>query len=303
MTQVQSSYSEFQQRLAEAGVSFRLGPVVVDVSSDIPAVAEGLWRFYADYPAAGDDGYADFHVRLFQVGGFRRWFRPQVQFGMDGRHPFKPLPLEQAFPMFEWTLNWCVATYAHQFLIFHSAVVERDGVAAILAAPSGSGKSTLCAALANRGWRLFTDELALIDLHDGQLVPFPRPVGLKNESIQVIRDYAPEAVIGPSYHDTRKGTVAHMKASADSIVRAGDRARPGWVIFPHYLRQTDVSIRPIKKAAAGLSLIENSFNYHVLGQVGFEALAGVLDRSHCFEFSYSNLDEAIAVFESLEPPL
>lgn len=302
MTTPQRSFGDFQQQLAEKGYCFRLGPIVVEVRSDIPLVAEGLWRFYADYPVADEDAYADFHVHLFQVGGLRRWFRPQVQFGMDGHHPFKPLPLVQAFPMFEWTLNWCVATYAHQFLIFHSAVVERDGVAAILAAPSGSGKSTLCAALVNRGWRLFTDELALVDLNDGQLVPFPRPVGLKNESIQIMRDYAPEAVIGPATHDTRKGTVTHMKAPAASIEQAADKVWPGWIVFPHYLRQADASIRQVKKAAAGLSLIENSFNYHVLGQAGFEALTSVLDRSQCFEFSYSSLDEAIDVFDRLEPP-
>ena len=135
MTAFPASYGEFQQQLADVGCRFRLGPITVDVRSDIASVAAGLWRFYAEYPMADEGCYADFHVRLFQVGGLRRWFRPQVQFDMDGRHPFKPLPLIQAFPMFEWTLNWCMATYGHQFLIFHSAVVERNGMVAILAAP------------------------------------------------------------------------------------------------------------------------------------------------------------------------
>lgn len=304
MTQSRYSHSEIQQRLNEPGICFRLGPFVVEVSSDIATIGEGLGRFYAEYPRVGEDGYSDFHVRLSKASGLRRWYRPQVLFSMDGRHPFKPMPFDQAFPMFEWTLNWCVANFAHQYLIFHSAVVERDGVAVVLAAPSGSGKSTLCAALVNRGWRLFSDELALINLSDGQVVPFPRPVGLKNDSIRIIREYAPNAVFGPATHDTHKGTVAHMKAPRDSIDRAAECARPGWVIFPRYVEGADVSLSPLKKTTACLGLIKNSFNYHVLGQAGFEAVTDLVDHSHCSEFAYSRLDDAVAAFDKLEltPP-
>lgn len=302
MIQSPYSLSEIQQRLPEAGVCFRVGPFSVEVTSDIPAVAEGLWHFYAEYPRAGEDGYADYHIRLFKAGGLRRWFRPQVLFSLDGRQPFKPMPLAQAFPLLEWTFNWCIANHSHQYLIFHAAVVERNGVAAILAAPSGSGKSTLCAALITHGWRLFSDELALIDINTGQLVSFPRPVGLKNASIDIMRKYSPEATIGPATRDTRKGTVAHMKAPTDSILRALEPARPGWIVFPKYIVGSDIALAPVKKTATALSLIKNSFNYHLLGERGFTTLANLVDHSDCFEFTYSHLDDAIAAFNNFEPP-
>lgn len=298
-----STSLELQHLLLGAGACFQLGPFVVEVGTDIPALAEGLSHFYAEYPCAGEDGFADFHVRLSRAQGLRRWYRPQVQFSIDGRRPFLPMTIEHAFPMFEWTLNWCVANYAHQYLMFHSAVVERNGVAAILAAPSGSGKSTLCAALVNRGWRLFSDELALIALSDGRLAPFPRPVSLKNNSIDIIRAYARDAIFGPPTHDTRKGTVAHMKAPTGSIARAAETAMPAWVIFPRYVANAEPEMAPLKKSAAAFAMIENSFNYHVLGQVGFEALADLVARSGCFDFTYSRLDDAVAAFDALEPPI
>lgn len=76
--------------------------------------------------------------------------------------------------MFEWGLNWVVAQNAHQFLVIHAAVVERHGRALIFPGAPGSGKSTLCAALLSRGWRLLSDEMALISRQNGEVTPFFR---------------------------------------------------------------------------------------------------------------------------------
>lgn len=58
---------------------------------------------------------------------------------------------------------------------------------AIVPAPLDSAKRTLCAALVGKGWRLLSDELALVRLDTGELVPLPRPISLKNASINIIR--------------------------------------------------------------------------------------------------------------------
>jgi hypothetical protein len=48
---------------------------------------------------------------------------------------------DQTYPMFEWGLNWCIASHAHSFLVIHATVVERGGRAMVLPAPPGSGKA------------------------------------------------------------------------------------------------------------------------------------------------------------------
>ena len=45
--------------------------------------------------------------------------------------------------------------------------------------------------------------------------------------------------------------------------------------------------------------IENAFNYHVHGAAGFKTLTHLMDHCQGFEFSYSQLDEAVDVFERL----
>ena len=43
----------------------------------------------------------------------------------------------------------------------------------------------------------------------------------------------------------------------------------------------------------------HAFNYSLLGRLGFELNAALIDACDCWDFSYSRLDEAIRVFEDL----
>lgn len=292
---------ELERRLAGPGVCLETGPFITRLRSPLPQLADTLGLLYADYRLCECTDYADFNITLRRAGGLRRWIRPQVNFDFDGATPFQPLPLAQAFPMFEWVLNWCISMHAHRYLIIHAAVVEKDGQAAILAAPPGSGKSTLCAALVAAGWRLLSDELAMVRLDDGMLEPVPRPISLKNGSIDVIRRHQPGAVISNPVADTIKGTVAHLKAPAESVRRAAETARPAWLVFPRYEAGAPTRVTPVGRARAFMRIAENAFNYSVLGEAGFDALAALAGRARAFEFGYSVLDEAIVQFAALEP--
>src|SRR5438132_548644 len=94
------------QRLGQSGLRLRTGPFVFRVRCDIPWFAPGFRLLYGDFPLAGDDELADFHVRLTRPTGLRRWFRPQSLFVLDGGTvPYCPSPLTMALPLFEWGLN------------------------------------------------------------------------------------------------------------------------------------------------------------------------------------------------------
>ena len=290
---------ELARRLAGDGLRLRTGPVVNTIQSRMASVVEGIARQYADYPIEDADSFADFHVRVAPPTGLRRWLKPQVQFHFDGALPFKPLPGDEAFAMLEWGLNWCVSNHCHQYLIVHAAVVERNDAALLLPGSSGSGKSTLCAGLISRGWRLLSDELTMLEFPSGNVVPLPRPVSLKNASIDVIRQFAPDATLGPPVHDTIKGSVAHMKAPQESVHRASETVRPRWIALPRYESGAPPQLTAVSKARAFMHLADNAFNYDVHGRRGFDLLADVISGSDCFEFRYGALDDAVAVFEDL----
>lgn len=284
--------------MRHAGIRLRTGPFTVRIRSAIPSVVEGVAQLYADFPIAPDDAFIDFHIELAVPQWLRHWFHPQVQFWHDDYAPFLPLPLDQAYPMLEWGMNWCVTAHAHQYLLVHAAVVEQQGRAVILPAPPGSGKSTLCAALVNRGWRLLSDELTMIR-SDGKIVPLARPVSLKNASIDIIRQFEPSALINRASHDTAKGTVAHMKPPTDAVLRAQETADPGWIIFPKYTAGAITELHARPRAETFMQLANNAFNYTLHGARGFSLLENVVSASTCYDFTYSNLDEAMQTFNHL----
>ena len=285
-------------RLASGRLMLRCGPFTLCLRSPLPAVAEGLALAYAGFELAGQNDFADFHVALLPERGVRRWWRPQARFWLDHK-PSMPLAAGQAFAMLEWGLNWCVASHAHQYLVMHAAVVEKNGQALLLPAPSGAGKSTLCAALVHRGWRLLSDELALLDMASGQLHGMARPVNLKNGAIEVIRAFAPEAVLSPPVPGTIKGTVALMRAPDDAVRRVDEPARPAWIVLPRWQADAAACLQPHSAAQAFMLLAGQGFNYGVHGLAGFEALSRLVDACSCQQLVYGRLDDALRCLDAL----
>ena len=282
-----------------SGLKLVTGPFNCSLRTDVAGVAGELAALYGEHELAAGDAMIDFHVEVAATPGLRRWIRPQVQFLADGVMPFTPLPRAQALPMLEWGLNWCVTAYSHHLLVLHAACVARDGRAVILPAPPGSGKSTLCAALVNRGWRLLSDELTLVDFDAGRIWGLARPVNLKNASIDVIRRFAPEAYLTPPVHDTSKGTVALMAPPVPSVLAGAKPAQPCWMVLPRYEAGAVATLVPMPHGQAFLQIADNAMNYTILGRQGFETVGELTARCRHFSFRYGNLDEAMQVFDDL----
>ena len=295
----QQSPEAVRLKLKSNGLRLQIGPFSYRLISSIEAVADGLLALYHDYPLVPEEGFIDYTVTISRGSGLHRWTRRQAIFEFDGNAIFVPLPESHAFPLLEWSMNWCVSMHAHHYLILHAAVIEREWCAVIMPAPPGSGKSTLCAGLVHRGWRLLSDELALISLTDSSITPFGRPISLKNQSIDIIRDFVPGAVFSRVVHDTSKGSIGLLKVPKEHLTRIRETAKPRWIVFPKYVAGSTPQLTPRSKANSMLELGRNSFNYMVLGRTGFEVLTQVIDASECYDFQYSKLDDATAVFDNL----
>lgn len=281
------------------GLRLRMGPFVFEIRSPLASIAENLGTLYADFPLADNNVFADFHVRVRLSSGLRRFFRTQSVFDVDGVMPFKPLPGKQAFALLEWGMNWCIYSHAHHYLIIHGAVLERDNRAILLPGASGSGKSTLCAGLMCRGWRLLSDELILIATETLDLHPLSRPVSLKNQSIDIMRAFAPDMVVTQPIPDTNKGTVAHMRPTSLSVAAMTTCSQARHVVFPCYRAGSPTRLTSVSRSEVFMRLVENAFNYSLLGKTGFVTLEAVVDRVDGFIAEYSSLDDVIRALDTL----
>ena len=293
------SVQAVRARLAARGLALRVPPVTVRLRSPLRFLADQIHALYRDYRLADADDFADIDIRMLPVGGLRRLGRRQVQFVVDGVTPFEAFPLDHALPMFEWGLNWVFSHRMHGFLLLHAAVVERDGRALLMPAWPGSGKSTLAASLACRGWRLLSDEFGVVTLSESTAVPFARPIALKNESIGVMRAFDPGAFIGRIFPRTRKGDVAHFRAPEQSVSRGSECVSIAAIAFPDFKLGEAVSVDLLPKATAFLKLAGNAFNYEVVGEQGFRAVASLVHRCNSFLLRYGDLAGAHAELDGI----
>jgi HprK-related kinase A len=281
------------------GVNIGIGPFTVLLRSAIAALEEEFARIYADYPIAESGSFADFQISIARPRGPRRWLRPQAILDFDGERPFAPSPLSQAFLLFEAGLNWLISERANQYLMVHAAGLEQGGRAVVMPAPPGSGKTTLSAGLASRGWRLLSDELALLEPEGGTIHPVVRPLSLKNDAVRLIQRYSQATVLSRQYTDTAKGAITFIKPPRESVLRAREPARPHWLVFPKYVAGAPAVLEPVPKARAFFMISDNSFNYAIHGRQGFEAVARLIEACTCYNFTYSSLDDAALTFRNL----
>lgn len=284
----------WQEQLAGEGLRLDFGAFAARIRSRVRDLPGILSQLYSGYPLLSPASVCDMHVAVERTPGLRAALRGRVSFSLDGVRPTDPAPQAHAPAILEWGMNLGVALRGQHLLMLHSGSLERNGGSLLLPAGPGSGKSTLTAALCNEGWRLLSDEFGLIDPETGRTQAMPRPVGLKNASIDVIRGRYPDAVFGPAMHGTPKGTVAHMRAPAQSVRRLHEDACPRMIVFPRWEAGSPLRLRALAPGVALRHLVTNAFNYPILGETGFDVVTRLVADCRCHSLVYSELDEAIA---------
>ena len=269
------------------------------IRSDAPGLASVLQLIYGAYPYEEPNGFFDVTASVQRVRGVRRHLRPQIGFILDGEAPFEPFAARIHLPLMEWGLNWCFAARCNQHLLLHAGVIAHQGRAVLLPALPESGKSTLTAALCARGYRLLSDEFGAVSLANGSVLPLVRPIALKNESIQVIRSFAPGSKIGPVFPKTRKGDVAHMAPADQDVAWRHVPAEPAFIVFPKFEPGARAQLEALRPSRAFVKLSANSFNYAVLGPLAFDAVGGLVERCPSFRLTFGDLDAAVGAIGRL----
>lgn len=276
----------------------RVGPYVYRVTTPLPEVAGAVSALYSDFPRAEPAAFVDYSVAVVPRGRFAAAAR-QALFRFDDVDQFAPVDRDHAFATLEWGMNWCVSVFSNEYLKLHAAVVARNNGAIILPGVPGAGKSTLCALLSLAGWRVLSDEHALITPDAAEVTPLYRPISLKNESIDLIAAHDDRAVFGPVAKDTHKGTVAHLKADSHPDTFDTEPLPVRALVFPRYSATEEQSLTRFSKTRSFMIAALHSFNYSLLGSDGFTAMRTLIDPLPCYTLTYHDPDWAVKTFDHL----
>ena len=282
------------------GLVVDLGAMVVRIRSALSGLAEPLQRVYRHFPFVTDaEAFVDVNAALARTAGIRGRLRPSLRFLADGLDPFGALPTDMDLAQLEWGINWCFATMTNRHLMLHAGTVEIGSRGLLMIGVPGAGKSTLAAALALRSGRLLSDEFGVVRLRDRALLPLPKPVALKNKSIDVIRAWSPEGIVGPIYRNTHKGDVAHLAVPRNAVDARRSPAQPSAIVFPRWEADAATRIESVGSTEAFSLIAFNSFNFDVLGPDGFDAVRDLVERCPCVRLRYSSLAEAVPALHRL----
>lgn len=292
--------AEIERALGAGTFSLSVGVFSHLIEGQGNLLIDFLQDVYRDYSTAlYPEEVADTIVRVKAPNILRRFIRPQVVPDPGFDFPSAPLPAHMAPLAFEMGLNLTVALKCARFVSFHAGVVDGPKGAILMSAESGGGKSTLTAALMEQGFRLLSDEFALLGLDEPVLHSYPRPVSLKNESIPIVRSIAGADWVSDVIEDSPKGDIAYRRARPEDIDAACRVAAPKLILFPSFEPGLSPMSQKLDPAEAIMRLIPASTNYSLLAEPAYRALVRLARETEAYEVSYGSLDDSLRLINEL----
>jgi len=181
---------------------------------------------------------------------------------------------------------YCLAEPCDSGLLFHAAVVAKNGHAIVMPAASGAGKSTLSCWLVKQGFGYCTDELGFLATNSNQVDCFTRPVILKNSAREVM---TPLLGLGGLERTCYQGPVAMMvprqHLNPEFITNCPEVAL---FVFPNYQPYSDFQCSKLTAAQVGMRLMSLLVNARNLHDHGFSEVSRIARHAPACEIRYSS---------------
>jgi hypothetical protein len=267
--------------------AYRTPTYAFRVRTPLVDVAHRLEELLAPFALPSANGLPTYELRPFRGGWVRVYLDGMLVHRSDSR--------AAAFDYVLWRVSIETIERASRFLVLHAGAVSWRRRGVVLPAPPDAGKTTLTAGLVRAGFRYLTDEAAFVDLTTGLLHPFPRPLWMETDTLDVIpgiREGLPGFLRAPriNYHvgpgDLRPGSV-------------GSPCRIRFVVAPTYVENATTRLDPLSRAEAVVLLARNSFNTASGGRRAIELLAELVQGATCFRLVMGDLDSAVDVISRL----
>ncbi len=185
----------------------------------------------------------------------------------------------------------------HQGLIWleAAALVDRKGNLVLICGSSQSGKTTLSLALAaSLDWKIVSEDLILIDKMTAQILPFARPLGLREDSFdRIVEAVAPVKLIAGNsaewYFDAQLYYYQGIPLNFSIALLLGPaNLQPG----------SPLSIEEVDSGEYLRKILSIANCVHIPGAI--ELVSQSLKKTTCFVVKGGQLTERLQFMENLE---
>jgi hypothetical protein len=187
---------------------------------------------------------------------------------------------------------WQSAINAHDFLFYiHAGVVGTGSGCVLLPGAAGSGKSSLTAALVHRGFRYFSDEVALIEPTTFHVSPMPLAMCIKSTGWDLMARYYPGILSLPVHVRIDEKVLRYIPPPADSLEQVPMPV--SHIIFPRYEEAAPNQLERVKRSEAlGRLMNECLALRQRLDQNNVQQLVRWIAGIECYELTFSSLEAA-----------
>jgi len=184
----------------------------------------------------------------------------------------------------------------HDFLVaMHAAALTYKGHLLILPGTSGVGKSTLASYLMYNGFKLYSDELTVINSQN-EIVPLPLCSTIKEGSWEFVSGFMP--TVNTLEHHLRFDKQKIKYVVPPSIAYKEESIQNSCILFPQYKKGSQTLLNPLSTVEA-LALLINS-QYHLIDPKNFDKVYEFLlfiSNSKLLRLTYCDADEALNILE------
>ena len=229
-----------------------------------------------------------------------RWNTDQLEtFIYRNREPLSHAPRLSFLGPLVKSILWTSAINAHPFLFYiHAGVVGSGSNCLIFPAAPGSGKSSLTAAMVDRGFRYFSDEVALIETPEFDVRPMPLAFCAKRSGWDVMARYFPRIMDVPMHRRFDGKDVRYVAPPPERVQHRSGRV--SHIVFPKYEANKETRLTLVPRADALRRLMEEclALRTHLSVEL-VQKMIDSLSRIDCYALTFSSLDEAVGLISNV----
>jgi hypothetical protein len=183
-------------------------------------------------------------------------------------------------------------------LLFHAAVIAGGGRAAIFPGEAGSGKTTLAVALMARGYRVFSDELAVLNVESLCVSPLPLPMSIKSGSAEPLSRLYPGLADSAIHLRSDGKKVRYLSPTAIGRTGTADGSAPlAVLVFPMYIKGAINRLVAVDQVEVLRRLAKAGSSNRDLTRRDVDAMVSLAKTRPCYEFIFGDVCRAAAFLE------